>query len=136
MLDLCPCLVCASDHVFVICQICHWSYLEPHLPLGTKVNTFASANLTRAKALVPHAFGARLALCAALSINNTKPSLWQRLSLFSISIMTFQPVTVGCSLMMLISRWLQWCLFGYVFIYLLCSTSLIWGPGPANTNWT
>ena len=62
-------LVCATDHAFVIC---HWSYLGATLPLGTKVNT--SANLTCAKVLVPHAFG------AALSVNNTKPSLWQRLS--------------------------------------------------------
>ena len=51
-------IVCATDHVFVLYQ---WKLFGATVSLGTKV---PSANLTRAKALVPRAFGARLALRA------------------------------------------------------------------------
>ena len=50
-----PPSLCYRPYVFVIC---HWSYLGATLPLGTKIG-LPLANLTRAKALVPRAFGTR-----------------------------------------------------------------------------
>ena len=63
-------LVCATDHVFVLYQ---WKLFGATVSLGTCLRQTLKRSF-----LTPSALDSRFAL-AALSINNTKPSLWQRL---------------------------------------------------------
>ena len=69
----CSLLVCATDHVFVLYQ---WKLFWGTVSLGAKVRQTLLA--LKRSFLAPSALKSRFAL-AALSVNHTKPSLWQRL---------------------------------------------------------
>ena len=66
-------LVCATDHVFVIC---HWSYLEPHYHWEPKWVGLPSENLTRTKALVPRAFSARCLVRKRYKSKSLTKTIW------------------------------------------------------------
>ena len=70
-------VVCATDHVFVLYQ---WKLFGATVLLGIKKGVCLRQTLLALKRsfLAPLALDSRFAL-AALSANNTKPSLWQRL---------------------------------------------------------